>query len=89
MCQGQRRHILTAVHEALQPTSPAAVLVQIHVHYIAQWLSAQCTQHAEFPAHSSQTCTRDNSFLLGNQCPFLVSLLKGEGLRNHRSFGNA
>jgi len=55
LCQGQRRHILTAVHEALQFTSPAVVLDHILVHYIAQWLSAQCTQHAEFSAHISQT----------------------------------
>ncbi len=53
--QGQRRRILTAVHEALQFTSPAVVLDHILVHYIAQWLSAQCTQHAEFSAHISQT----------------------------------
>jgi len=47
--------MLTAVPEALQATSPAAVLDHILVQYIAQWLSAQCIQHAELPAHISQT----------------------------------
>ena len=43
---------MTAVPEALQSTSPAAVFDHVLVQYIVQWLSAHCIQHVEFPAYS-------------------------------------